>query len=465
MLKSKKIIILFLITVFFITTGQRCGENLPDNQKYGPPDPVTLHYWKVFEDSDNINELISLYKKIQPHVTIRYKKLTYDEYENLLLKGLALYDQEEEKERLGPDIFSIHTTWMREYEDLIAPMPETVTVPYTFQKGSIQPETYTEFRQEKTPTLKEIRDRFPDVVYNNQIIDNQVYGLPLSIDTLGMFVNPKILNNVNITKPAENWVEFQEHVTKISRIDTENNQILLSGASIGTANNISRSADLLTLLMYQNNTPMTAADGTPTFDQTPQGYSRDQSPAAQALNFYTSFADPLSPVYTWNNQMENDIEAFIAGKTAYYFGYSFNIPEIKTLGPKLIFETAKVPQLSDTNYNIANYWAETVYAQSEHIDEAWNFIIFMTTNAEANKIYLDGSRKPPALLELLETQQNDLELAPFAAQVLTAKSWYKGKDADTANQIFKTMIEQNLKGEMETDEIIRFGKSQVNQTY
>lgn len=55
-------------------------------------------------------------------------------------------------------------------------------------------------------------------------------------------------------------------------------------------------------------------------------------------------------------------------------------------------------------------------------------------------LYLNKTKKPTALRSLINEQLNDMEIAPFASEVLTAKSWYKGKDAGAMEQIFADMV-------------------------
>ncbi|MCX6744350.1 MAG: hypothetical protein NTX82_02390, partial [Candidatus Parcubacteria bacterium] len=59
---NKKLIVLFLIFAFLATTGAKCGSLPAGVVKEGSPKPITLKYWKVFEESDNISELIAEYQ-------------------------------------------------------------------------------------------------------------------------------------------------------------------------------------------------------------------------------------------------------------------------------------------------------------------------------------------------------------------------------------------------------------------
>ncbi len=452
--KSIKIVTLLLLATFLITSGFKCGAP-PAGLTLGKPKPVTLEYWKVFDESSNIGDLITLYQKEHPHIVINYKNFTYEEYEDQLLNALA--------EDRGPDIFSINTTWMKKYQPKIAPMPATVNISYEVTKGTLKKETYTEVRTQKTITLRDLKTKFPEVVYDNQVIANQIYGLPLSIDTLALYYNRDLLNNAGISAPPKTWDEFREQIIKLTKQDSKGN-IIQSGAALGTADNITRSPDIISLLMLQNGAPMTDSNGFASFNQMPPGTERTVKPASEALNFYNSFASPATQVYTWNNKMPNSLESFMNGKTAFFFGYAYQILTIKARAPKLNFEITTAPQVG-TPYNFANYWAETVSKKSKNQNEAWDFINFITTNIDVNKVYLQKSHKPTALRDLITSQIDDLELSPFANQILTAKSWYKGKNATATDQILMDMISNNLEGALPTDQIVNLAVQKINQTY
>ncbi len=452
---NKKLIIAFLIFAFLATTGAKCGSLPAGVIKEGPPKPITLKYWKVFEESDNISELITEYQKINPYVSIRYENFRYDEYEDKVLNALA--------EDRGPDIFSIQTTWMKKYQSKIQPLPAQIKMLYSVQMGTLQKVTYTKEQQKKTLTTRDLSILFPDVVTDNQLIDGQIYGLPLSIDTLALFYNRDLLNNAGITAPPTTWDQLLVQVGKLTKRDPQKD-IIQSGVAMGTAANVNRASDILSLLMMQVGAPMTDDNGFPTFNAKPLGYTSVDAPAVSALNFYNRFAVPSNEAYSWNETMPNSKQAFIQGLTAFYIGYAFDIPTIKTQAPKLNFDIAPIPQLSQPSINFANYWAETVSKKSQYQNEAWDFLLFITTNQDINKKYVTKAQKPVALRSLIEWQQDDVVLAPFVEQILTARSWYKGKNPQTAEKIFTDMITDNLTGAYKTIDLVSQANSKVSLT-
>jgi multiple sugar transport system substrate-binding protein len=451
-----KIIILGLLFVFILNTGFGCKTVDKETQK--AMEPITLTYWRVFDDSDAFEEIINNYQLIHPNITINYRKLRYEEYENELLNALA--------EDRGPDIISIHNTWIRRYQNKIVPMPTAITLAYPVEKGSIKKEIIPELRTSRTPSLKELKDTFVDAVYGDVVLDdNQIYALPLSVDTLALFYNRDLLNNAGITQAPQYWNKtFQQDVKKLTRQDPLQG-IVQSGIAMGGSNNIERFSDILSVLMMQNGATMMEGKQV-LFNIIPAATrNTNYNPGLEALRFYIDFSNPGKEVYSWNEDLSNSITLFTSGKLAMIFGYSYHLPIIKAQAPKLNFSVSKLPQIegSPIEVNFANYWVEAVSKKSKHQEAAWDFILF-STKAEQVKSYLDKTNKPTALRALVPEQRNDNEIGIFADQVLTAKSWYKGKDPIAAETALAEMIEAAKKNLDNIMDALNAGASKVQQT-
>ena len=221
--------------------------------------PITLKYWRVYDDQDAFADTIIAYHKVHPNISIDYRKLTYDEYEKALLTGLA--------EDKGPDIFSLHNDWMRAWQPRLLPLPPTLSIAYRTIQGTIKKEAVTTIKQEPTITIRQLANDFVDVVSGDVVLPTEqvdpraplipkIYGLPLSVDTLVLYYNRDVLNNVGIAQPAADWRTFQEQVKKITRLD-QTGAIIQSAAALGTVDNVARASDIVSLLMLQNGTQMT----------------------------------------------------------------------------------------------------------------------------------------------------------------------------------------------------------------
>ncbi len=456
---TKKITILCLLLVFILTSGFGCKGSSTAGQQATAP--VTLTYWRVFDDSDAFSEIITKYKALHPYVNIEYRKLRYSEYESELLNAMA--------EDRGPDVFSIHNTWIKRYEPKLAPMPETTTMAFPVLTGTIKKEVVNEVRTNKSLSLKEIKDNFVDAVAYDVISkENKIYGLPLSVDSLVMYYNKDLFNNAGISQAPKYWnKDFLQMIKKLTKQDPKKG-IIQSGIALGGSSNIERYSDVLSVLMMQNGATMLGDDNKIAFNTIPS-FARETNynPGLEALRFYTDFANPSKESYSWNSEMPNSLEMFIGGNLAIMFGYAYHLPIIKSRAPKLNFSIANFPQIEGnppTNINFANYWVEVVSKKSKYTNEAWDFVQFITKEEQA-KSYLEKTNLPTALRSLVPAQKENDDMAVFADQVLTAKSWYKGQNAGAAEEAIKEMIDTaiaNTGDKLQT--IINNAAAKIQQT-
>lgn len=452
---KKKLISLFLVFVFLLTAGAGCKK--PTMQE--AVKPVVLNFWRVYEGQDAFAEIIAKYNAQHPYITINYRKLRYDEYEEALLNAFA--------EDRGPDIFSIHNTWVRKYESKLEPMPAQTTMVFPITQGSIKKEVVPEFRTMRSLGLKELKQNFVDAVYSDVVLNDKIYGLPLSVDTLAMYYNQDLFDQAGITEIPRYWNrDFQQMVKKLTKQDLKGN-ILQSGVALGGGKNVERYSDILAILMMQNGANMMSDAGQVLFQTVPAAFqSQNYNPGLMALRFYTDFANPIKEVYCWNSGLENSVDLFASGKLAIMFGYSYHLPTIKTKAPKLNFLVEPIPQIEGATVptNMANYWVEAVSKKSLYKNEAWNFIQFMTSSENATS-YLEKTNKPTALRSLINTQKEDPEIGVFADQVLTAKSWYRGKNPILAENFLADMIQAVLADtENKTIELMNFYANRIQQT-
>ncbi len=436
-----KILLLLLPLIF---TGFACTKRAEEFK----PEPITLRYWRVFDDSDSMADIIAAYNATRPHITIEYKKLRLEEYEKELLDALA--------EDRGPDILSLPNTWLGAYQTKLAPIPSQLEK-IAIAQGQGNKVVYS-LQTLKTKTARELQNEFIDTVYRDAVFDSQIYGLPLSVDTLALYSNRELLNKAGIPEPPRTWSEVQDAVRKLT-VTTETGDIIQSGIAMGTTSNISRSADILAMLMMQNGTKI-AENGAIQLND-----SSNNSPSTDALIFYTDFASPEKSVYTWNNDQVDAVTAFSQSRVAMMLGYSYHMAQIKQRNPLINMSVTPLPQISAGPYsiNIANYWLEAVSKKSQHQNYAWDFILF-ATRAENITKYLEKTKHPTALRALINTQRDDLDIFPFISQALTAKSWYKGGNAQVAESAMKETINTALKKEKSPQEALNIASSKIQAT-
>lgn len=455
--------LVFTLLLVFVVTLSGCGG--PSKAERLASESITLDIWRVFDTDDSFREIMSAYQAIHPNVSFNYRRLRIDEYEDELIRAFA--------EGEGPDIFSVHNTWMGEYQNLIAPLPQTLTIPYTEVKGTIKKETIFTLREEPTIRPSQVQKEFIDVVGDDVIrsyrpdpraeAQNRIFGLPMAVDTLSLFYNKDLLNAAGIAEPPRTWTEFQEATIALTRIGS-GDQIIQSGVAMGTSRNVERSFDIVSALMMQNGTRMVNDRGQATFSDSIDG---DTVPGALAMQFYTDFANPLKEVFSWNSAQQNSFEAFINGKAAFFLGYAYHVPFINSRAPKLRYDISELPQIQDGRVvNYANYWNESVSKATKHVDWAWDFVQFATSEEQVTK-YLAATNKPTARRALIKTQIDNATLSSFAAQLLTAKSWYKGRDAAVAEEAILDLIDAFLTNADNPDNqsrAMKIAENKVNQS-
>ncbi len=457
----KKISILSLLAFFLLTSGFGCEIANKRTQK--AMKPITLVYWRVFDNPDAFQTIIKQYEAIHPNITIQYHKFRYSEYRSKLLNALA--------EDRGPDIFSIQNTWVKQYQTKLAPMPATITMAYPVVSEGIQKRVSYQLRTYNSLSVRDIKNDFVDVVSHDVILkDGKIYGLPLSLDTLAMFYNKDLFNNAGISQIPKYWNnEFLQDVKKLTIQDPKNG-LIQSGVALGGSTNINRFSDILSVLMMQNGATMLSPNGRVEFNLALNNSTNNTAynPGVEALRFYTDFANPAKESYSWKGTLPNSLDMFINGNLAIMFDYSYDINTIKMRAPKLNFSVAKLPQIEGnppTNINFANYWVEVVSKKSAHKNAAWDFIQFMTKASEV-KSYLQKTKRPTALRSLINWQkQQNNATSVFADEVLTARSWYIGENESAAEDAMKDMIDEVIKNPTERlQSIVNTAAARIQQT-
>lgn len=461
---------LLAVVLLVSVTGQGCTKALSP-ETLAAASPVTLRLWAVVDDTDVYKEAIAAFQAQHPNVSFDYRRLRTEEYESELLNAFA--------EDRGPDIFLIHNTWTNKYAPKIVPMPRTTKTAYRVVVQGLKQEVTWELRSEPTISLKEFKDAFADAISYDllrnvnlaasgqpQDFQDRPMGVPIGLDTLALYYNKDILNAAAIPTPPETWTQFADQVRKITKRDAQGN-IQQSAAAIGTAYNVERSIDILTALMLQNGTEMASASGRPVFQAMPvalQG-SREEPPSFQATQFYTDFADPTKDVYTWNANQPASLDAFVQGRTAFFFGYSYQYDTIRSRAPKLNLGLSKLPQIEgNPAKNVANYWYWAVSKKSKNQGVAWRFLNTLT-DATISKKILENAKRPAARKSLLNAQLEDERVGVFASQVLNAVSWYKGKDPLAMETAMEQLINDVVTGVRDVKKSVEFAANQVGQTY
>ena len=365
---------------------------------------------------------------------VAYQQIPAENYESYILNALASGQ--------GPDVFPIHNRALPKGKDLIAPVPSAQF-------------TVSQFR-ELFPTVAEQDFTFST---SSAIASKKIYALPLFIDTLALLYNKDLFDQAGIVSPPQTWNEFQTLIPRL-RLISATNQLQRTGAAIGGSRKTVKTAvDLLNVLMLQNGTQMT----TPDLRGASFASYSSNNPGLQAFNFYLQFANSGSNYYAWNDDQPDSLESFSSGGVAMLFGYYSDFLRAKNKNPFLNIGIAPLPQPRTANsVSYADYWGLAASKQSGVSGWAWDFIIYLASQPEVSRQYLEAANRPAALRSLISGNINDPILGVFSKQALTARSWYEA-DEEKINRIFDAAIAAVLNGQFDSGRALQQAQDQISQ--
>lgn len=389
---------------------------------------VKLVYWGLFEDASIVAPIISDFEREHPNITIEYSNQNIDQYKDRLVTR--------SNNGNGPDIFRFHNSWVPQLSDLLLPLPSSTTSKEEFSKN------------------------YYPVISNDLVKNGAIYGIPLYIDTLNLYINKELFKAAGLNAPTT-WIEFLNYAMQLT-VKDENNNIKTAGAAMGTYSNITHAPSIISMLFVQNGVDL-------------KDMGSNLGAAGDALKFYSSFALPSANV--WDDTLDESIRAFAAGSLAMYFGYSWDFFTIKSMNPNLAFDIYQVPALPGQNATIASYWAEGVSSKTLHQKEALLFIKYLAQKETAQSLFAQASKKrnfgePYARMDLAESLRSSVAYPFVASAPFAVSSFFVGGTYDNGlnsqmNTHLNTAVGSILNGTspQTSAETLSQGVSQVLQQY
>lgn len=364
------VVIGFIAIIIFVA--------LPNFFKTSLGGQVTLTYWGLWEDKKIMQAVISDFERKNPNIKIDYSKQDINQYRNRLLTRT--------NNGTGPDIFRFHNTWYPMISGILLPLPSD------------------------TISKDEFLRTFYPVAQKDLIKNGAIYGIPLEIDTLALFINNQLFQSAGLSSPVT-WNDFINNARAMT-VKDENGKIKTAGAAMGTYENVIHAPDILSLLFIQNGVDFNNIEG-----------SSDKIQGA--LSFYTSFTTDENNV--WDNTLDSSLLAFSKGNLGMFFGYSWDYFTIKQFNPNLSFQIVPVPQLPNQNITLASYWAEGVSSKSKHQKEALLFMKFLAKKDTTAKLYSEQAKtrafgEPYARIDLADTLKASPDVYTFISQAPDATS-------------------------------------------
>ena len=181
------------------------------------------------------------------------------------------------------------------------------------------------------------------------IDEKGILGVPLSVDPLVMYYNKDIFASAGIAKAPTTWSDLSTIGPSIIQ-KTDTSTIIRSLAPLGEYQNVNNAKEIIATLLFQAGNPITVKNkvNNNVFSVLDSSGDKISSPAEAIINFYTSFADPLKQLYTWNRSLPNSKDAFLGGTLAMYFGYASELQRLQDKNPNLNFDVEVIPRDVDS---------------------------------------------------------------------------------------------------------------------
>lgn len=431
-MRSWSKIITCILVGSLLTGGLSCQSSAAQQQQASVT-PVKLNFWTVYDDVDELKTLVARYTAARPYISVTIRQLRPEEIYQRLIEELA--------EDKGPDIISVRNRWLPGLQTKLASMPDQVDdTTVTVTGNSVNSQTVITPGTRRLITLPQLDREYVRSVKQDVVMNNQIYGLPLSLDTMAVFYNKDILDRSSVAEVPKTWKELQEVIKKVTKLD-RNGKLLQAGTALGTSGNVSGYDDILYVLFEQSGLSFVdKINGRPRFNISRASGDGEQSPSMSLMDFYTDFANPASESYSWNKDQPAALDSFANGSLAFFFGYSYHTAAIRARAPQLNFGVVPLFQFNpESPVNVANYWVQTVTKKSKNQAAAWGLIDYLA-HSPVTKEYLDKTMRPTALRTYISGQLENPDLAPFVSQVLIANSWYRGLNYEAATQALGSMI-------------------------
>ncbi len=294
-------------------------------------------------------------------------------------------------------------------------------------------------------------------------------ALPVVVDPLVLYWNKDLLAAAGFSKPPQYWDELLDYSQRLTK-KSESGSLERSAISFGAYSNVDHAKEILTMLMIQAGGSITARDGSGRLVAALLAQNRGAAASAavpSAVRFYTEFADPSKPGYSWNRSFPRSQRAFVSGTLALYVGRASELLALKAANPNLNFAVAPVPQIRGVGTSAGGLIATGGVVYGIAMPKAAKnprgalVIQWLLSSKEVSAALSKSLGMPSARRDVLDEQRRSRETDLLATQAIITRSWTDPDPAKT-DTIFRAMIEDMTSGSVLLSEAITRADQQIN---
>lgn len=290
-----------------------------------------------------------------------------------------------------------------------------------------------------------------------------ITALPFTIDPLVMYWNRDLFTNAGIVAPPTKWSDFYALVPRLTVRDR--GVLSQSFAPLGEYVNILHAKELLSTLILQAGSPIVAQRGGVLVGDLSGSTdpSSTQSPAVQAINFFTQFSKADKDSYTWNRSLPYSRTMFEAGDLAVYFGFASEYSVIKQRNPHLNFDVALMPQPegAKTRITFGALQGLAIVKATKNPQGALRAVLVLSSKDFVGAV-AQATGLPPVRRDILAVRPTNAVLSVFYDATLISRAWYDPSPIET-DQMFREMIDSVNSGQQKTSQALLIAENSLNK--
>lgn len=324
-----------LVTALALTALTACGRS--DDAGTASTDPSTLGageatgtltVWAMGTEGEALPEFTQDFVDANPDVDIEVVPIPWDAARDKFQTAIAA--------GTTPDVAMMGTTWMAEFGDAFAPVPDGI----------------------------DTSDFFAGSVDTTEIAGQSV-GVPWYVDTRVLYYRTDLAEQAGWTEAPADWDELQQMLTDIQdQTDAEYGIRLLASGNDAFQGSL--------WVPWSNGASLMNDDGTEWTLDTPE--------MAEAYEYYTSFFD-LGLANAQADRTPGATEAeFVAGRVGAFIEGPFMMGSLEQLGGEEfadLYTTARIPA-GTTSTSFAGGSNLVVFNDSDNQDAAWKLVDWLT---------------------------------------------------------------------------------------
>lgn len=402
-----------------------------------PPDEKTavlgsVTIWGTADAKAFYAMIRPLYETNESYRGIKYVQKDARNFDDEVLNALA--------EGVGPDLFFLP------HEQIVAYRSKLEPIPY---------------------------ENFPRTDFQSRYIDGAevfalndgVYAFPVAVDPLMLYWNKDILATYNFLTPPTTWESMvNDYVPTLVNRDFSRT-IIRSPLAFGEYRNVTNAFSVISMLLIQGGSAMVTEKTDGYLLQLDKLREGNGYPFLNALTFYTNFANPSNPLYTWNRTQDNDKQEFLGETLVFYFGKGSEAKTIAAQNPNLNFGIAEVPQgaAATNRRTYGSFYGLALLRSAKNKAGAYTVMSELSSAANSQS-FANALGMAPVYRSTLMAGSNDTYGRMVYTSANVARGWLSPSPTATES-IFTEMVEDVLANRAKPNEAVSDATRRLQEEY